>query len=217
MAAGTPTSSGGPWVLPTGDVWSSGGSSATGEALSAVGWFGSWAGTGLSAVGAFYGAKSQKDALAAEASAMEFAGSMADIEARGAEQDAQAIIDAGHREKAMLTYQQGQDRAAVEVAQAGSGTTGGGSNAEVRASQRLLQQLDVNQQNVNTVRAAYASRLRATDLRNQGSLARVSASNRRSTARSIDPYLAGTSSLLSSTGTLANQWVWRESRNQRYR
>lgn len=181
------------------------------DTLAGVGWFASLSGTMLSAVGSFYAAQTAKNQAKSQALSAEFAQNMANIEARSAESDAQAIIESGQREKAALTLQHGYDRAAVQIQQAKSGTAAGvGSNAEVLASQRLMQRIDAMTMDSNTIRAANAARTRGVNARNEGLLAGVSAQNLRAGARTIDPYAAGATSLLGSAGTLASQWLYRE-------
>lgn len=198
---------------------SGGGSASSGtEGLSGFGWFATLSGAMLAAVGSYYSAKSQQYQLKSQALNAEFGASMASLNARAAEDDAIAAMEAGKQEKAALTLQQGQERAALQVQQAVSGTAAGsGSNAEVLASQRLSQRIESMTMDSNTLREVNASKIRAVNYRNEADLGRVSAENIRSSARSINPYLAAGSSLLSSSGTLADRWLYRESTSQRRR
>lgn len=202
-----------PWATNTATqspTWAqntSSGSSASGSTWSGVGMFASIAGTMLSAIGNYYAAQSQKHQLKSQALSAEFASSMARLDAHRAEEDANAILEAGQREVAALTLQQGQERAGVQVSQAASGTvTGQGSNAEVLASQRLIQRIDAMTADANSIRAANAARTRGVNSRNEASLLGVSARNLRTSARSIDPYSAAASSLLSSAPMIAQQY-----------
>lgn len=183
------------------------------DMLAGFGWFTSATGTMLAAVGSYYAAQSQKNQMKSQALSMEFAQNMANIEASAAESDARAIMEAGQQDKAALTLQHGADRAAVQVSQAVSGTeSGSGSNAEVLASQRLMQRIDAMTLDSNTIRSANAARMRGVNSRNEGLISGVSAANLRAGAGSINPAMAGATSLLSSSGTLANQWLYRERR-----
>lgn len=186
------------------------------NALATAGFITSAAGALMSAVGAFYSTRSQQYALRQQALSLDFAQTMANINARSAEADAQSLLEAGRRENAILTFRQGAERAAVRVSQAASGTTAGiGSNAEVLASQRYTQLLDQMTLRANTVRAANAARTRGVSSKIEGLMSGVSAANARGTARSLSPAAASASSLLGSTGTLASQWVWMERYSQR--
>jgi hypothetical protein len=178
--------------------------------LAGFGFFASLTGQLMSGVGAYYGAQSQQAQLGSQASSMDFQASLADMNARRAENDAQDIYAAGDRERVGLTLQQGQDRGAAraEIGSSGTASGGRGSNAEALASQRFLQQLDALTLDANTVRAANAARTGAVNERNAALLGRTSASNLRDTARSMSPYASSTASLLSGGGTLASQWVY---------
>jgi hypothetical protein len=183
------------------------------SSLSGFGFLASLTGALLGAVGSFYAVQGQQAALRSQASSYEHQGVMSNIEARNAEMDAQQAFEVGRREKAALTFGQGAERGAMKVEQGASGTElGAGSNAEALASQRFLHQLDSMTLDANTIRAANASRTRATALRNEGLLAGASAANLQGTAGSLSPGFAATSSFLRDTGTLASQWVY----NRRY-
>jgi len=182
--------------------------------LAGFGFFTSLTGQLLGTLSSYYGAKGSQYELESQALSQDQAAFESRLNARNAENDANAIFEAGQRESFSLGLRHQQDRAAVKVEQATSGTdAGSGSNAEVLASQRFLQQLDAMTLNANTVREANNARLRATNERNQSGLHRASAANLRGTARSVNPYLAGGASLLGSASTLSNQWVYL----QRYR
>lgn len=183
--------------------------------LSDFGWGASWAGTAVSAVSAFYAAEAQKGQLRQQALAADHQAAVSALNAQRAESDAQAVLSAGQSEKGALTLRQGQESAALRAGQAASGTTGGGSNAEARASQRLIQRIEAMNIDSNTVRQANALRTQSTDLRGQAILARTSAQNIRDTAAGINPWLAAGTSLLGSTGTLSSQWAYRNRYSRR--
>lgn len=180
------------------------------EGLSTFGLLTSIAGAGLAAVGNFYAVKSQQNVLKSEAMSAEFAQSMSSLNARAAEQDAQAITEAGNREQSRISGQYGQAKGSARAAQAARGIQGGvGSAAEVQASIEHAKQADVFAVNSNAVRAANAARAQAVNDRNAASLAGVSAANLRSTAGSLDPYAASASSLLESASGISQQWLAR--------
>ncbi len=168
-------------------------------------------GAGLQAVGNFYAVKSQQAQQRSQALASEFQQSMSALNARAAEEDAQAITEAGNREQSRVAAQYGQLKASERAATAGRGIKAGvGSAAEVQASIELAKQLDVFAVNSNAVRAANAARTRATNDQIQGRLAGVSAANLRDTAGSLDPYVAVAGSLLGSGAGISQQWLARE-------
>lgn len=186
---------------------------SSGSVWSGIGMFASIAGTMLSAVGSYYAAQSQKSQLKSQALSAEFASSMARMDASRAEEDANAILEAGQREAAALTLQQGQERAGVQVSQAVSGTvTGAGSNAEVLASQRLIQRIDAMTVDSNALRAAAGARTRATNSRTEAAMLGVSARNLRTSAGSINPAMGAAASLLGGASTVSQQFMWRYGR-----
>jgi hypothetical protein len=171
--------------------------------------------TAYAITNAYYQIEAQKGQLKAQASSLDHQASMARINARQAESDAQAILRAGSDQKAALTLGQGQERAGLIAGQGASGTAigGAGSNAEVRASQRLIQRIDAMTLDSNTIRAANAARTRGVNASNEALLSGVSARNVRGTADSLNPWVGAGTAALGSTGLLASQWTYR----QRYR
>lgn len=180
------------------------------EGLANFGLIASFASTALSAVGNFYAVKSQQNVLKSQALSAEFASSMSAINARAAEQDAQAITEAGNREQSRVSARYGQAKGAARAAMAGRGIQAGvGSAAEVQASIEHAKQADVFAVNSNAVRAANAARTQAVNERNQSLLSGVSAANLRGTARTLDPYAAVAGSLLEGASGIASQWLAR--------
>lgn len=162
----------------------------------------------MSSIGAFYAAKSQQTQFKSQALSLEFEQSMAALNALQAEQDAQATLRAGQQEIGQLGLRSAQERGSVRASQGASGVQAGvGNAAEVQASMRLAQEMDALTINANAIRAAGARRTQATNARNEGLLAGVSARNLRGSARSINPYMAANASLLSNAGTVASQWI----------
>lgn len=181
------------------------------DTLANIGLWTSLAGSGLQAVGNFYSVKSQQAQLKSQASAAEFQQSMSAINARSAEEEAQAITEAGNREQSRVSARYGQLKSSERAATAGRGIKAGvGSAAEVQASIELAKQVDVFTVNSNAVRASNAARTQAVNERNQSNLAGVSAANLRSTAGSLNPYAAVAGSLLGSASGIAQQWLARE-------
>ena len=120
------------------------GESDSGGFWTDVGWGASGASLAVSAVGAYYAVEAQKGNLRQQALSADFQAQQAALNAEQAEKEAQAILSAGQGEKMALTLRQGQERAGLLAGQGASGTAigGPGSNAEVRASQRLLQRIE---------------------------------------------------------------------------
>jgi len=157
----------------------------------------------MSAVGGFYSAVGQRNELKSRALSADFEASMANLNARSAEQDAQAVLKAGQDETGQAEMRYGQLAGEQRASAGGSGTQiGVGSNAEVAASIALARDIDRMTITENTVRAAGAARLRSVNERNRGLLATVSASNLRASAKTIKPWLAATNSLFGSAGNI---------------
>lgn len=182
---------------------------ATGDFLSTFGTFLGFAGMVNAAIGAYAEAESAKYQARSQAMDLELQASMSQINARAAEQDANAILDAARKESGALSAEYGQIREQNLLTQATSGVTGEGSAAEVQASIELARQQDTMQIDANAVRAAAARRAEATNQRNAALMGGVSARNLRGTAASISPAMAATTSILGSATLVAPRWIYR--------
>lgn len=163
-----------------------------------------------SAIGSYYQAKSQQYQEKSQASSLEFQSGMDAINAHGAEMSAQSIEEAGKTQVEQYTMKAGQEAAADQVSTAARGVDlSSGSAVAQRASDDLVKQLDVLTINSNATRAAWAQRTVATNDSNQSLLASTSASNLRTSANTISPGLAATTSLLNSATSVASNWDYR--------
>jgi len=175
-----------------------------------VGMLGMAFGAANQAIGSFYAAKTAQYEARSQAADYQYQSSMAAINARSKEYEAQAILEAGKSQVQQYTMQAGQEQAHTAAETAASGIRlGSGSAREVAASEEIIKQLDVNQMNANTVRAAANERMQAAGDRSQAVAARVSAQNARIFAGSVNPFMAGASSLVGSATTFGSQWDWR--------
>ena len=198
MSLLNPTTSGAP-AADGGGGWT--------ESVAGIGLVASTAGALLSAVGGYYAALSHRNELKSRALSVEYERSVANQNARQAEEDAQALLEQGQQQQGLLSMQRGQERAARATMVAKSGVVAGvGSAAEVAASEELVAKLDAMTINANAVRAAGAARMRSAGYQNASRLAGVSAANLRGSARTVSPGLAATTSLLNSAGSVASQW-----------
>jgi hypothetical protein len=162
------------------------------------------------AIGSFYAAKSAQYEAQSSAATYQYQSDMDAINARSKEYQAQSILEAGKTQVQQYTLRAGQQQAATAASMAGHGIQlGQGSAQEVSASEELTKQLDVNQMNANTVRAAANERMGATQQRNQAALENISAQNARTTAGAISPTMGAVTSLIGSATTFASQWDWR--------
>ena len=160
----------------------------------------------LSAIGSYRAAESQRYQLESQALELELQGSLANLNARAAEQDAEAILEAGAREKGRTTLRFGQVKGAARARAAAAGIQAGvGSAAEVQVSIEAAKEIDSLTIERNAVRAAGAARLRGVNLRSQALLSRVGVQNLRRGARSLSPGLAAATSLTGSAATVTGQ------------
>lgn len=192
---------------PSSGFASNGGGAAAGGGLEGFGNIMGIAGAAVQAIGAFYQAKNQQFQLESEALSLDFQQSIANINARAAELDAQAILEAGRRERALTTLQAGAAKSAQLVGIASRGVQAGvGSAAEIQASSEFAKLVDAYTIDANAFRAATAARRTAVNERTRADLAGVSASNLRLTKGSLRPGVIGASSLLGSAGGVARNF-----------
>lgn len=163
------------------------------------------AGMVASAIGSFYEAKSRQYVAESEALSMDFRRSMADINARAAEMDARAILEAGRHERVLSGLRYGAVRGAQEAGLAARGVEGGlGSAAEILATTAFARDADAYAIDVGAARGAAAARRQATDFRTTSLLSGMSAANLRLFGRSISPFSAGATSLIRGGGQVAS-------------
>jgi hypothetical protein len=138
----------------------------------------------------------------------QFESELSQRNARLAEEQAYAMILAGRQQASNLTLQYGQEQAAVRASTAARGVQlGSGSAAEIQASLEFAKRLDAITTNVNAVRAAASARIGAVNERNRSIMLGASAYNLRTSGRSINPALAGASSLLGSASRVADNYL----------
>lgn len=136
------------------------------------------AGAGLSAVNAFYAAKSAKYQSRSQALDLEFQSTIAGMNARQAEQQAQSLLYAGNQEIAARTMQYAQAASSEKARQGASGATVGvGSAAELNRSIEYAKDVDRYTISANSVRAANAARMQRTNLLSQQRMLGVQAGN----------------------------------------
>lgn len=147
----------------------------------------------LSAIGAWAGAGAQKASLRAQAE-------IAEINAKTAENNAQAVLFAGQREEQRSMLHTAGLKGAQRTRFAANGVDlGVGSAARVLTTTDVMGEIDANQIKANAVRQAWGHRVQATNYQNDALRSRANAS-------AINPLLAGASSLLGSAGSVAANW-----------
>lgn len=163
-----------------------------------------------SIVGSYYQAAAQKGQLRSAAMDAEFASSMANINARAAEREAMAILQAGQQQHALLGAQYGQAKSSYVTRAAASGVRRTGSTAEVLTSMELAKQDDLASLRQNVAAAASRAQAGAVDQRNRSLLAGVSAANLRRTSGTIKPWESVLTSLVGSSGSLTQSWQYKQ-------
>lgn len=151
------------------------------------------AGAAMSAVGSYYGAKSQQTSLRGAAD-------IADINAGQAELSAQQELLRGNAQVAQVTQRAGQIKGAQRASMAKNGIDlSDGNAAEVLTSTDIEKETDVNTITSNAIRAAWGQRIQSTNFKNDANMKRAGAD-------SISPFMAGATSLLGSAAQVSNSW-----------
>lgn len=150
-------------------------------------------GAAMGAVGAYFGAQSQQTALNGQAA-------IADINAKQSELSAQQELYKGNAAVAQVTQRAGMIKGSQRASMAANGIDlGSGSAAEVLTGTDIMKEQDANTLTANAVRAAWGYRTQGTNFQNEALMKRASAD-------SINPLMAGATSLLGSAGSIAQSW-----------
>lgn len=151
------------------------------------------AGAGMSAVGAFFGAKAEKDSLRSQAR-------IAEINARIMDSNARNTLRVGNIEESRVKLAGAQAKSSVKASIASSGIDLGSTTALARLTGNdLITEVDAQTVRENALRAAWGQRIDAGNLRR-------GAASARATAKGISPGLATVTSLLGSAQSVASSW-----------
>lgn len=151
------------------------------------------AGAASSAVGAYYGAQSQKTALNLNAD-------LSDINAKVAESAAQATLLTGQRDEQKSMIATANLKGTQRASLAANGVDlGVGSAANILTTTDVLGEADANTIHANAVRNAFGYRAQAVNQTNQATMSRAASA-------AISPTQALTTSLLGSAGSVASNW-----------
>jgi hypothetical protein len=173
-------------------------------------------GTAMQAISAFYAAKSQKRMLRMKAKELEFQQTMAEMNARRSEQEAESILRAGQAQAMQQTMQAGQVRASQKAGLAAKGIEAGlGTMMDILKSTDVIKDIDLTTINDNSARAAAAARLRTSDIRIQGTLLGAQSKMAMAAAGAVSPVAGVMTSLLSGGGQAATLYA-QEQRAARY-
>lgn len=146
-----------------------------------------------SGMGAFFSTQSVKNNLENQAA-------LNAINARMAESTAQSILKAGERAQGDVSLRAGKVKSSQKARQGARGVAiGVGSAAEEIATTDLMKETDRWTINANALMQAGAARLQGVNFSNQSLMQGTS-------ARSLNPYMAASSTLLDSASTVASSW-----------
>jgi len=151
------------------------------------------AGAGTSAVGSYYGAKSERSNL-------EFESDMASINAGISEISAQQALSRGKTAQESHLLSTARFKSSQKAALAASGVDiGVGSAAEMLTSTDVLSEIDLNILKENAMREAFGYRSEGVNYKTQAIMSKAS-------AKGISPSTSFGTSLLSSAGSIASSW-----------
>lgn len=158
--------------------------------------------TGL--VGSYFQSKFQANKLKSQALQFEHQQTMAKINAKAIESQAQHIARQYDKQLQIKTLQQGQQAGKRRARTAArGGAIGYGSSRDVAASQEILNEIDKLTINVNKVKAVGNMRTRGVDAKIRSDMLGVSAGNMFASANSVSPFLNMSSTLLTGVGPAA--------------
>jgi len=161
-----------------------------------------------SAIGSYFAAQSQQNQLKMQAQNQKFSSQMAALNAKGAEYAAQSSMEAGFAQYGRMTMQQGQARASAAVGLASRGIQAGvGSAKEVMGSIDLINNIDRLTMNSNMIRQREAYRMQQANYMTQSAMDNLSSQNIKSSANSISPGLAASSSLMTGASDIGMSWL----------
>lgn len=146
-----------------------------------------------SAVGSYFSAQAQKNALSFQAETAAANAKLAETNAQGVLKQGDAAAHSVQLRGAQL---EGTQRATIA---ANGLDLGEGSPARILATTKAFTSLDAQQTEANAVRAAWGYRTQATGLNNSALLDNAASEN-------ISPFESATTSLLGGAGSVASSW-----------
>ncbi len=177
------------------------------QAMSQTGSIFAIGGAVTGAIGSYYAAQNQKAQLESQASSMRFQSDISELNAAQAEFTAQQILRAGQQKQGQIGLRAGKIKSSQRASMAARGIDlGVGSAVETIATTDLMKEIDMLTVNADTVRSSEAARLQRQNYLTASALQDVSASNLAASGDSISPFMALSTSLLGSAGSVANAW-----------
>lgn len=168
-------------------------------------------------IGTYYSSKTQEYQFESAKLSYELQRDMSEINARMAENQAQAILLAGENQKGMVTLRAGKIKASQRASQAARGITlGVGSAAEEVATTDLMKEIDSMTINYNSTRAAIAARSQKVNYETSAAMAGISASGAGAAASQVSPIANAGMSLIGGATSIAQSWYNNYKQNQLY-
>ena len=161
-------------------------------------------------VGSYFESKFQKNKLKSQALQFEHQQTMAKINAKSIESQAQHIARQYDKQLFIKSIQQGQQRGKRRASTAArGGAMGYGSSRDIAISQEILNEVDRLTINVNKVKAVGNMRTQAVDAKIRSDMLGVSAGNMFASANAVSPFLNMSSTLLTGAGGVATKFASR--------
>ncbi len=161
-------------------------------------------------VGGYFQSKFKANRLKSQALQFEHQQTMAKINAKSIESQAQHIARQYDKQIFLKTLQQRQQTGKRKASLAARGGQAGyGSSRDVEVSQEVLNEIDKLTINANKVKAVGNMRQRGVDAKIQADMLGVSAGNMFASANAVSPFLNMSSTLLTGAGGVATRFAAR--------
>lgn len=150
-------------------------------------------GAGSEAIGAFFGARSQRDQMRFQARMDAINAGLADLQARDA-------MLQGQKQQQAIRQRGGQVKSSQRVAMAANGIDLGSDLAtNLLTSTDFITETDANTAAANAIKSAWGYKTEATNMRSRSAIGNAMASG-------INPGLSAATSLLGNAGKVAGSW-----------
>lgn len=182
-------------------------------------------GMATSAVGSYYGAKTEANTIAANARSQTIAlegqerlskanARIAEVNARISEMSAESALQQGNHQIAQVTLRAGQLKGRQRASIAANGVDlSVGSAREIQVATDMMRETDKYTAKLNAMQAAFGYRVQAMNQRTQGQMTRAEGAGYGAQAAGIvqgapgvSPGLAATTSLIGGATQVASSW-----------
>lgn len=161
-------------------------------------------GAASSAYGAYQGAKSQQGVLNTQAAIDLSQANIANINAGLAEQQAQVSLEQGQKQAQSLMLKAAHLKSAQKTGMAANNIDLSSRSAQrVMVSADMMKAMDVNQIELNAMRASWGYKTQATNYTNNALALQAKSAGESATANAINPFGMMTTSLIGSASKVA--------------